>query len=177
MSDTYNPYASQGGWDGPDGIAVHKLRRMVAKSAAFQERSGLTESELFDRGRIETNDNFEASPRPFYVVVFPAADDRNVAGGGMNFFLPGGHLGLFLECDADNEQVTDNDQRLEVIDFFSRVRQEINALAAGDDTGQESGFVDINSAGSDGIQESPVATQPSTGRFFATLIRYGWGCQ
>lgn len=168
--DSYTP-------TGPDGIAMHKLRRMVSKSASFQARSGLSESELYDRCCYSANTDLDQAPRPFYVIGVPNGGSRQgqVAGGGRNYLLAGGVVCLLIEVGPSASQMTHNDQALEASDFFSNVMADVAALAAADDSGQTESFVDIKRIFQVENWQTPFQTEESTGMFFGVRIDCEWG--
>lgn len=170
MTDTLTP-------TGPDGIAMHKLRRMVSKSATFQARSRLSEDELFDRCCYVINRDFDQFPRPFYIIAVPPGGSRQgqVAGGGRNYLLPGGTLSLLMEIEPNADYTTDNDQVLEASDFFSNVMADIAENAAADDSGETESFVDIHRMYQVDNWQTPFQTAESTGVFFGAMINCEWG--
>lgn len=168
MADSYVP-------TGPDGIAVKKLRTMVSQSAAFQARSALGESALYDLCCLTINETLDNKPPPFYVIIVAESAQNWYAGGGQNFLLPAGRLGLLLECEPASGQTTNNDKRHESYDFFGNVMNEIAALAAADDPGEASSHLDIRNMRIADFWETPPLTQGSSGVSYGCLISVDWG--
>lgn len=159
MADIYVP-------TNPVGVAMHKLRRMLALSDTF--RMGCTYAEAWER-IVYTEDSSEAGlPRPFAVIDVNSSDFEKVAGGRESFYRPKMNLHLYVCRDPLPQFKSINDQRLSAQDWFSGIHEDLVNIGGADDTGSFDGTSHLGFT----MTQLPIATETptqlknSTGEFY-----------
>lgn len=158
-----------------DGLAMHKLRRMVALSSTLQTRCELSYAELYQRCFYRDCDNEEQ--RPLYVIDLMSGADTLLAVGPGNEMIPKGSLILLVEL-FPRADLNQSDARLESIEIFSKVRTDISSLSAVDDPGSDDGTSHLCILESTlfGVEETPreevTASNPLV---FCGVFMFTWG--
>lgn len=163
----------------PTGLAMRKLARMVALSAAFQGRCGVSETGALERTHILSCD--ADSEMPFALVSVAPGEWKTLSGGAQNHMRPAGsQLLLMLQCEpaSDIPATNPNDRRLEAYDFFESVVKDVAGLSAADDPLSEDGtsHLAINRITPDGFsQETPEHLQDASGVLYWASYVFDWG--
>jgi hypothetical protein len=159
----------------PDGVAMHKLRRMVSLSYSLKKRCGIGTQELWERCFYRDADSEETMP--FYVIDLNSGSDTLLQGGGQNFLVPKGTLLLIVEVGPKPGISRENDRRLEAVDTFSNLRKDIVDLSAADDPESDDGssHLSITEGSLIQVMETPKKLVDTIGLRFTGIFTFTWG--
>jgi len=168
--------------------AMLKLHRMVALSAAFQQKIGGDYSAACDRVLFEGVPDKELAEvegiaeitddKCFASIWINASGARAVSDGSQVDLRDHAELHLYLRTPVNPAMTTWNDRRLEAVDVLETWTQEILLLSGADDQEpviEGEGHLAISSVIVPMHGHSPRKTRESTGDFFYRhmLVSYG----
>ncbi len=170
--------------------AVRKLRRMVALSAAFQARSGLSYDDIHDQ-RVwteyvpgqdelirETQNPAAVAPVMPFATIWPISfGSHDVAGGSQVAMLPDGILHLYIAVQPLDTILDWNERREEAIGFLDQVVQDVAAVSGANDAGTTdgAGHLTIRKLNTVIIDHVPFKHHESAGDHFYKSVAVTYG--
>lgn len=161
-----------------NALAIYKLRRMIGKSAAWQNQSGFANAEQARKAVRIKDFDFEDN-RPNACISETDFGWQTIAGGGQLFLRPSGSLFLYLAVDTPKQYAHDEQESfLFVSDFFGNVIEDIADVSELDqttDTDVSDSELNIHTITLIGIEETPRENWNAVGRFWHTGYQLEWG--
>ena len=176
----------------PVAIAMKKLRKMVALSAAFLTRSGETTYSLdMSKRRVwteyipnrdelirDTGNEFSVSPVMPWAAIWPMNTGSNAVAGGIKVqTLPSGLIHLYVACQPLVTIAEWNDRRDEAIAFLDQWVADVMDLSGADDATSDDGMghLTITRAESVVIDHVPFKDRQTVSDFYyqSFSLKYG----
>jgi len=157
---------------GTYGIALDQLRTMLAMSKTFVLAAGGTERAA--HSRVHLGRQVGSPPRPFAVIEMTDGAANAVGTGSRNVLLASGSMQVLFERDAD---LTAADPYHDAVDWFSRVVDEVNLLAADGHVATKFGqtHLPLLTVSLRGVGENDRGAWHSLGRFHSAVTVWTWG--
>lgn len=166
--------------DAPISIAAHKLRRMIAASAIWQQAIAATVYPDADQmAGIYLRDVAAGTPRPHGNVMLGQGSAWNLASGGYsNGLLPSGSLAIYLAVDTPDElRGSKVDAEFYAGNLFDGTIADVANLSNADDPTAGDGLSYLNITNIQQIHFGRVdeADWETTGDFFDAVYLCKWG--
>lgn len=176
----------------PLSIALKKLRKMVASSAAFLTRSGETTYSLdMSKRRVwteyipnrdelirETGNEFAINPTMPWAAIWPMnTGSQAVACGAQVQTLPNGLIHLYVACQPLATLTDWNDRREEAVGFLDQWICDVMNLSGADDSTSDDGMGHLTIVRDESvtIDHVPFKDRQTIGDFYyqSVSLKYG----
>lgn len=160
----------------PVGIALQKLRRMIALSATFQSLAGGSYAEALERVYYRDHEEDYSDNQRCLAVLDEVQSGWELVGGGtQQQFRPRMVLWCFLgHWTPDPSQYGLNESRLRAIDWAENVMKEVAEIAGQDDDESTSSHLCFTAMDLQEADETPLQQQAKNTSQNALEVWHSW---